>query len=83
MEVATFEPAILVKSAVMSVGSPGDWNGVYPAVYSNVRTPRAQQSTDLLRVVRGHNEGRRGAWNRGVDETKFRVVRVVVCQVLG
>ena len=47
--VVNFAPAIRVKRAVMSAASPGGWNGVYPAVNSNVRTPSAQQSTDLAR----------------------------------
>lgn len=55
----------------MSVGSPGDWNGVYPAVYSNVRTPRAQQSTDLSRVIRGTS-----SWARDVHTKRGGLAKV-------
>lgn len=63
VELATFAPAILVKRAVMSADSPGGWNGVYPAVNSNVRTPSAQQSADLqsdfVLFLGGVEDGRR------------------------
>lgn len=66
LELATFEPAILVNNAVISAASPGGWNGVYPAVNSNVSTPSAQQSTDLF-VFGGWRVGR-AKGSRGGDD---------------